>query len=235
MYIAALASLAAFEMYTTPATGIRRLVRAPIMSHDATTIGSAAESGDTTRLAADLWAARCEARDLRTALDAANAKIKELTAADPVQESTTDGDDNETESPDEVTMPIFDALDDNGDGVLTREEWQKGYAVLMSETATESFELIDKDGNGVLSRDEFKKGYDALMSGTARAKVQRENIERAVAAERVRATKEAARLLAEAELMDILNAPTDARTRRAGAGLRGRGAPKNFKGRGHGS
>ena len=85
---------------------------------------------------------------------------------------------------------LFEWIDDNGDGVLTREEYLT------------HFDRIDGDGDGFVTKDEFREGLWILTSSTATAAAARGEIEAAVAAERVRAIKEASRLLTEAELLD---------------------------------
>ena len=82
---------------------------------------------------------------------------------------------------------LFEWIDDNGDGVLTREEYLT------------HFDRIDGDGDGFVTKDEFREGLWILTSSTATAAAARGEIEAAVAAERVRAIKEASRLLTEAE------------------------------------
>jgi hypothetical protein len=157
------------------------------------------------------WAARCEARDLRQALDVANAKIVELELrASGLEAPSTASDDAAADGAakggeGESDAALFDAIDDNGDGVLTREEFTKGYALFLADVASESFDVIDADGSGTIDRDEFKKGFALLTSDSARAAAEREKIEAAVAKARAEATKEAAMVLAQAELMDVLN------------------------------
>ena len=80
----------------------------------------------------------------------------------------------------------------------------------------------------MLTREEFRKGYALLTSDTARAAAERQKIEEAVAAERVRATKEAALVLAEAELMDLLSKPSTGKeppTASSSSSSSGRGPP----------
>ena len=215
---------------------------------------------ELSEVRAEAWAARCEAHDLRESLEAAQAQITALQEHDSNESNESDESDVESESEGDSTdskaMPIFDAIDDNGDGVLTREEFTKGYALFMAEQASNSFDAIDDNGpcprlgnraavvdashldpclhlairshvqlptssslagDGVLTRDEFSKGFAILTSDSARAAAEREKVERAVAMERVRATKEAALILAEAELRDVLDAPSPkAAAKRAG-------------------
>ena len=84
--------------------------------------------------------------------------------------------------------------------------------------ASESFDAIDADGNGELTREEFQKGFALLTSDSARAAAEREKVEAAVALARKEATREAALVLAEAELRDVLNATPKPR-RKKGTGL----------------
>lgn len=175
-----------------------------------------ADVSETAELHADLWAARCEVRQLQAALDRANEHIAQLQKAGGADGlASSGGADGVTPTAAksdqfEVSMPLFDALDDNSDGVLTREEFTKGYSRFMAETASESFDAIDDNGDGVLTREEFKQGFALLTSNTARAVAERERVEAAVAAERVRATQEAAMILAQAELRDALDADAKA-------------------------
>lgn len=158
----------------------------------------------TTR--AEAWAARCEARDLKDALSKAHEKI-EMLERKMGSDSNTEGatDDKGTDD-----AALFDAIDDNGDGVLSREEFTKGYAIFLADVASQSFDAIDADGSGSIDREEFKKGFALLTSDSARAAAEREKVEAAVAQARIEATKEAALLLAQAELMDVLNSPASA-------------------------
>merc|ERR1719331_1898002 len=87
---------------------------------------------------------------------------------------------------------LFDQIDDNGDGVLTREEFTKGYAIFLADVASQSFDAIDADGSGSIDREEFKKGFALLTSDSARAAAEREKMEAPVAQARAEATKEAA-------------------------------------------
>ena len=48
----------------------------------------------------------------------------------------------------ETDSALFDAIDDNGDGVLTREEFTKGYAKFVSDAASNTFDSIDDNGDG---------------------------------------------------------------------------------------
>ena len=97
--------------------------------------GNAAEADVINALEAELattraeaWAARCEARDLKSALEAAKAQIRQLQlqsqpeAADDTDRLKESDADSKLTSTDAA---LFDAIDDNGDGVLTREEFTK--------------------------------------------------------------------------------------------------------------
>lgn len=127
---------------------------------------------------------------------------------------------------------VFDTIDDNGDGILTREEFRMGYALLRDEEIMAVFNAIDNNGDGVLTKDEFTQGYALLINNEeARARAQREATAREVArevdAERVRTTKAAGLALAEAELMDVLfpvgNQQNRARPSPSRQGARARG------------
>jgi len=89
--------------------------------------------------------------------------------------------------------------------------------VLKDDEITAVFQQIDDNGDGVLTRDEFMQGYALLADDScARAAAEREKVARAVEQERVRATKEAASKLAEAQLMDVLfSGPSPSNRRRA--------------------
>lgn len=102
-------------------------------------------------------------------------------------------------------MATFEAIDENHDGELTKEEFRNGYALIREREIETIFDTFDDNHDGVLTRDEFAKGYSLLVeSDAAQAAAQRQKVARAVAEERVRATKAAARNLAEAQLMDAL-------------------------------
>ena len=145
-------------------------------------------SGDVPRaqyeaLQADLARVQAELAALRTA-SAANGDAAATT-------------------PDELER-AFDAVDDNGDGVLTLEEFRKGYALLTGDAVAMAFESMDADGNGTLDKSEFAMGFASLTSNSARAEAERQKVEAAVTAARISAVQEAARNLAEAQLMDSL-------------------------------
>lgn len=174
---------------------------------DAVTPPVEVQDTEVTKLQAQLWAARCEARDLKAKLEAATAKLEEVTAASAAATPDLEIAVNmsEIDASDDRDLKMFDAIDDNGDGVLSREEFTKGYALLMSDAASDAFDDIDDNGDGVLSREEFQNGLALLRtSDSVRAAQERAKIERAVMTERVRATKQAALIMAEAELMDVL-------------------------------
>lgn len=122
-------------------------------------------------------------------------------------------------------MATFEAIDDNHDGVLTKEEFRNGYALIREREVEKIFDTFDDNHDGVLTRDEFAKGYTLLREDqSAQAAAEREKVAVAVANERVRATKEAARNLAEAQLMDALFVgPTAGKG--GGGGEGGKGAP----------
>ena len=137
--------------------------------------------------------AACGAAELREKLlQKENAKLKlELVEDESVAE-------------DDRVAKAFDAVDDNGDGVLDIDEFRKGYALLTGDAVAAAFEAIDDNGDGVLTKEEFKRGFALLTSDSAKAAAERERIEAAVESERVRAVKQAAKNLAEAQLMDTL-------------------------------
>jgi len=91
----------------------------------------------------------------------------------------------ETSVTDDVISRAFDAIDVNGDGFITREEFDNGELSAFAG----AFHAIDNNGDGVLSREEFRSGYELLTSSSPEAIAERHKIERAVSAERVRATK----------------------------------------------
>ena len=107
-------------------------------------------------------------------------------------------------APDDVEK-AFAAVDGNGDGVLTLDEFRKGYALLTGDAVATAFELMDVNGDRVLTKEEFQKGFALLTSDSKRAEAEREKVEAAVAAERIRAVQQAARNIAEAQLMDALS------------------------------
>lgn len=106
-------------------------------------------------------------------------------------------------APDKVSA-AFDQVDDNNDGVLTIDEFRKGYALLTGDAVLQAFETMDSDGNGTLDRSEFADGFALLASDSARAEKERQKVEQAVSEARVTAVQEAAKNLAEAQLMDNL-------------------------------
>ena len=154
---------------------------------------------EVAALKAANWGAGIEIRDLKAKLNVANEQIH-MIMQQPNAAPSNGGND------DVVAIPLFEAIDANGDGVLTREEFTEGYSRFISESASATFDAIDANSDGELTREEFQQGYALLVSDTARGERERERVERAVAAERIRATKEAALVLAEAELMDVLDA-----------------------------
>merc|ERR1712087_759224 len=118
----------------------------------------------------------------------------------------------------DVISRAFNALDVNGDGVITREEFENDK---LSRAFAGAFDAIDANEDGVLSREEFRTGYALLTSNSTDAIAEREKIDRAVAAERIRAIKEAALALYEAQLMESLLGPPEL----SRAASRGRRAP----------
>ena len=98
----------------------------------------------------------------------------------------------------------FDEVDQNGDGVLTLEEFRKGYALLTGDAVAMAFDAMDTDNNGTLDKDEFRKGFALLTSDSARAEAERRKVEDAVSEARMAAVKQAAKNIAEAQLMDSL-------------------------------
>ena len=98
----------------------------------------------------------------------------------------------------------FDEVDRNGDGVLTLEEFRKGYALLTGDAVAMAFDAMDTDNNGTLDKDEFRKGFALLTSDSARAEAERRKVEDAVSEARMAAVKQAAKNIAEAQLMDSL-------------------------------
>ena len=122
-------------------------------------------------------------------------------------------DDGEFAGQDKVER-AFDEVDANGDGVLTLEEFRVGYALLTGDAVAMAFDAMDTDCNGTLDKDEFKKGFALLTSDSARAEAEREKVEDAVREARIAAVKEAAKNIAEAQLMDSLfNEPPPGGTR----------------------
>jgi hypothetical protein len=140
-------------------------------------------------LQAELMQTRQELRDAKARLDALEGTAR--------REGRNDF------SADKVER-AFDEVDANGDGVLTLEEFRKGYALLTGDAVAQAFEQMDADGNGTVDRDEFQNGFAALTSDTARAERARQKVEAAVSQARIAAVQEAALNLAEAQLMDDL-------------------------------
>jgi calcium-dependent protein kinase len=69
---------------------------------------------------------------------------------------------------------VFIALDDNGDGKLTKSELTNGLSILLEKSEAEKevnrlFEIIDVDGNGFIEYEEF------LRAGLEKAKILTEN------------------------------------------------------------
>jgi hypothetical protein len=66
---------------------------------------------------------------------------------------------------------VFDALDRDGDGMITREEYNAGFYAIdlgkngklcKQEFSCAYFSILDKDGDGQLSREEYDAGFDAI-------------------------------------------------------------------------
>lgn len=144
---------------------------------------------------------RAEVSRLNSELARVTAELAELRAI--LDGGKPAGDAATSWEPDKVEE-AFDAVDVNGDGVLTLDEFRRGYALLSGDSVAHAFEVMDVDGNGTLDKDEFRRGFALLSSDSARAEAERRKVEEAVAIERVRAVQEAARNLAEAQLMDAL-------------------------------
>ena len=84
------------------------------------------------------------------------------------------------EQEDEATVEadrLFDAIDTDGSGTLTRTELQlhllggdrsPGFLGRINMPFEALFDALDKDGNGVISRDELRLGYVEMCSGGAR-------------------------------------------------------------------
>jgi calcium-dependent protein kinase len=69
---------------------------------------------------------------------------------------------------------VFIALDDNGDGKLTKSELTNGLSILLEKSEAEKevnrlFEIIDVDGNGFIEYEEF------LRAGLNKAKILTKN------------------------------------------------------------
>ncbi|MET7336687.1 EF-hand domain-containing protein [Nonomuraea sp. NPDC005650] len=67
---------------------------------------------------------------------------------------------------DAVCHAVFDAIDTNGDGRITWEEFARMYCAADVQTiATRvAFDHLDTDGDGAVSREEFVAGANALLS-----------------------------------------------------------------------
>ena len=84
------------------------------------------------------------------------------------------------EQADEATVEaerLFDAIDTDGSGTLTRTELQlhllggdrsPGFLGRINMPFEALFDALDRDGNGVISRDELRLGYVEMCSGGAR-------------------------------------------------------------------
>ena len=84
------------------------------------------------------------------------------------------------EQEDEATVEadrLFDAIDTDGSGTLTRTELQlhllggdrsPGFLGRINMPFEALFDALDRDGNGVISRDELRLGYVEMCSGGAR-------------------------------------------------------------------
>ena len=64
-------------------------------------------------------------------------------------------------APDEIEK-AFTAVDDNGDGVLTLEEFRKGYALLTGDAVARMFDQMDADHNGTVDKDGKHTGSQTL-------------------------------------------------------------------------
>lgn len=147
--------------------------------------------------------AACGAAELR-----ANMLQQELSKLKSKANSEFAGDEAKTTSDDYRVSMVFDAVDEDGNGTLDIAEFRKGYAMLTGDAAQAAFEAIDNNNDGVLTKEEFSKGFALLTSDSARAAAERTRTQSAVEAERVRTVKEAAKNLAEAQLMDTLYRPS---------------------------
>ncbi|XP_057962349.1 uncharacterized protein LOC131153922 [Malania oleifera] len=82
----------------------------------------------------------------------------------------------DSEAFDECVNQWFDALDADGDGVLSREELRRGFAgfddILSKEEIEELYETVferfDGDDNGVIDRDEYRSLVKEFMLAMAR-------------------------------------------------------------------
>lgn len=149
----------------------------------------------------------------RAEIDGLKSELSRVTAELDELRSTLEGaSDNSNASsswqPDKVER-AFDTVDENGDGVLTLDEFRRGYDLLTGDSVTQAFNFLDEDGNGTVDKTEFRKGFALLSSNSARAEAERRKIDAAVAAAKMAAVQEAARNLAEAQLMDRLFTSTE--------------------------
>jgi Ca2+-binding EF-hand superfamily protein len=162
---------------------------------------------------------QAEIRDMRSNLRAAmaaggaaelraNLLQQELSQLKSKANSEFAGGEAKSTSDDSRVSMVFDAVDEDGNGVLDIAEFRKGYAMLTGDVVQAAFEAIDNNNDGVLTKEEFSKGFALLTSDSARAAAERTRTQSAVEAERVRAVKEAAKNLAEAQLMDTLYRPS---------------------------
>ena len=55
---------------------------------------------------------------------------------------------------------VFDQLDDDGNDVIDREEWNQKVSG-SRRSKNKAFDALDADGNGVIDRSEWKKGVKA--------------------------------------------------------------------------
>lgn len=113
---------------------------------------------------------------------------------------------------DDAVLAAFETLDDNGDGVLTKQEFRKGYALLTSDSARGETPAEDHPCLLCYTSCKTSPSFGAIAHtysfGAHAAAAERERVDEAVAAERIRAVKQAARNLAEAQLMDTLFTPS---------------------------
>ncbi len=74
----------------------------------------------------------------------------------------------QTQSPpsaSDVASQLIDALDTNGDGVVSAEEIQKGLQAAGSNTdITQAFAAVDKNGDGQISKDELTVAVQSDMN-----------------------------------------------------------------------
>lgn len=148
----------------------------------------------------------------RAEIDGLKSELSRVTAElDELRSSLDNGggdSDSSSWQPDKVER-AFDTVDENGDGVLTLDEFRRGYDLLTGDSVTQAFAMMDEDGNGTVDKTEFRKGFALLSSNSARAEAERRKIDAAVAAAKMAAVQEAARNLAEAQLMDRLFTSTE--------------------------